>query len=272
MLKKECYEATRKQYKELTDERRQIYIEKALREQERHKVSRECRSTSFLCSLRRARLHLLKSTLFCSWSWKSSIWPIRKLQKKRKSSWTNTRESWTYQAAIVSRSPLTFCLSNIPRSSQTSQRAWRSFRHFHRHGRAAMCQTTRGLQPRTPWVFARSTPAFVRFHGSLNCFLCDQTQVNQHESKADNKHQSSVDVLTELIAGCHTPHSKVALRDIRWGASLCVSSSKTSRPSAPNSSVRKLFFLVDLFYLRLNSYGPHQVLVFFSTCSEVFPG
>jgi len=95
MSKKECYEAIRKQYKELTDERRQIYIEKALREQERHKVARECRSTSFLCSLRRARLHLLKSTLFCSWPWKSSIWPIRKLRKKRKSSWTNTRESWT---------------------------------------------------------------------------------------------------------------------------------------------------------------------------------
>ena len=57
--------------------------------------STSCRSTSFLCSLRRARLHLLKSTLFCSWPWKSSIWPIRKLRKKRKSSWTNTRESWT---------------------------------------------------------------------------------------------------------------------------------------------------------------------------------
>jgi len=64
MLKKECYEAIRKQYKELTDERRQIYIEKPLREQERHKVARECRSTSFLCSLRRARLHLIKSTYF----------------------------------------------------------------------------------------------------------------------------------------------------------------------------------------------------------------
>jgi len=31
MSKKECYEAIRKQYKELTDERRQIHTEKALR-------------------------------------------------------------------------------------------------------------------------------------------------------------------------------------------------------------------------------------------------
>jgi len=55
------------------------------------------------------------------------------------------------------------------------------------------------------------------FTVAINEFSCDQTQANQHESKADNKHQSSVDVLTELIAGFHTPHSKVALRDMRRG-------------------------------------------------------
>lgn len=39
MSKKEIYEALRKKYKVLPDEKRQQYIEKALNEQQEHKVT-----------------------------------------------------------------------------------------------------------------------------------------------------------------------------------------------------------------------------------------
>jgi len=62
-----------------------------------------------------------------------------------------------------------------------------------------MCQAARGLQPQHLKFSRISTPVSVRFHGGNKLVLCDQTQANQHESKADNKQKELLFVVKHFV-------------------------------------------------------------------------